>query len=140
PALAALPTASGDGRPLPVLVSTGDARENRKLVKEHGIPCPVLLQQQMEVAATYRANGTPMGYLIDAEGKIESALAVGSAALLELAASGEALGVGRWALGVDDPAAGPNAQGPTHDSQRLTPNAQHPHQGNRALADSRLNR
>jgi peroxiredoxin len=131
--LAALPIAPDEGHPLPVLISTGEARENRKLVKEHGIPCPVLLQEQMEVAATYRANGTPMGYLIDADGKIESGLAVGSAALLELAASGEALGVRRWALGVDDPAVGPNAQRPT-------PNAQRSHKGNRALADSHLNR
>jgi peroxiredoxin len=41
----------------------------------------------MEVASQYRAQGTPMGYRIDAEGKIASELAVGAEALLKLAAN-----------------------------------------------------
>src|SRR5262249_61293186 len=59
PGLAALPIDGADGRPLPLVVSTGDAEENRKLVAEHGLRCPVLLQEQMEVAARYQAHGTP---------------------------------------------------------------------------------
>ena len=34
------------------------------------------LQQDMEVARAYQAQGTPTGYLIKAEGKISSELAV----------------------------------------------------------------
>src|SRR5262249_3271103 len=63
--LAALPADSGDGRAVPIVVTTGDADENRKLVDQHGIQCIVLRQQQMEVASKYRAPGTPMGYRID---------------------------------------------------------------------------
>jgi peroxiredoxin len=74
----------GEGRPLPVIVSTGDAEANRALVSEHKLVCPVLLQKEMEVAAAYKANGTPSGYLIDPEGKIASELAVGADALLAL--------------------------------------------------------
>ena len=85
--LAALPTDAGNGRAVPVVVTTGDADENRKLVEQHGIRCVVLLQEQMEIATQYRAQGTPMGYRIDAAGRIASELAVGAEPLLELAAA-----------------------------------------------------
>jgi peroxiredoxin len=83
--LAALPEEPGDQRVVPVVVTTGDAEENRKLVERYGIRCLVLLQEQMEVAAQYRAQGTPMGYRIDGAGRIASALAVGAEPLLRLA-------------------------------------------------------
>jgi peroxiredoxin len=83
--LAALPHHGGAGRALPIVVTTGDADENRKLVEQFGIRCVVLLQEQMEVAGLYRSQGTPMGYRIDAEGRIASALAVGAEPLLKLA-------------------------------------------------------
>src|SRR5262245_4583155 len=83
--LAALPPQGGDGRALPVVITTGDANENRKLVEPFGIRCLVLRQEQMEVALKYRAQGTPMGYRIDAEGRIASELAVGAEPLLKLA-------------------------------------------------------
>jgi peroxiredoxin len=86
PDLAALPVDRSGDAPLPLLVTTGEAEENRKLVKEHGLRCPVLLQEQMEVASRYQAHGTPMGYMIDEQGHIASELAVGSQALLALAA------------------------------------------------------
>jgi peroxiredoxin len=82
--LAALPLEVSNGRAVPVVVSTGDANENRKLVAQHGIRCTVLLQEQMEVASQYRAQGTPMGYRIDAAGKIASELTIGGEALLHL--------------------------------------------------------
>ncbi len=85
--LAALPTGGGNGRAVPVVITTGDADENRKLVEQHGIRCTVLLQKEMEVASQYRAQGTPMGYRIDAEGRIASELAVGADPLLALAAA-----------------------------------------------------
>jgi peroxiredoxin len=91
PDLAALPTNGAEDRPLPLLITTGTVEENRQLVREHGISCPVLRQEQMEVAIPYRVPGTPMGYLIDEQGRIASALAMGAPALLALAtnAAGE---------------------------------------------------
>lgn len=46
--LAALSAAGEDGRPMPVVVTTGDAVENREFFQEHGINCPVLLQDRIE--------------------------------------------------------------------------------------------
>jgi peroxiredoxin len=86
--LAALPCDGEEGRPIPLVITNGNADENRKLVEEYGIRCTVLLQEEMQVASQYRAQGTPMGYRIDAEGKIASGLAVGGPALLELAVGG----------------------------------------------------
>ena len=85
--LAVLPTDGSHGRAVPLIVTTGDADENRKLVEQHGIRCVVLRQEQMEVASQYRAQGTPMGYRINAEGRIASDLAVGAEPLLKLAAA-----------------------------------------------------
>ena len=85
PALAALPTHAGGGLPLPLVVSAGDPHHNRELVAEHGIRCPVLLQDAMEVASAYGADGTPMGYLLDERGVTESEIAVGAEAVLALA-------------------------------------------------------
>ena len=73
-----------------MIVTTGEAEENRKLFAEHGVGCPVLLQAPGtggaggEVASQYRCHGTPMGYLIDEQGRIASDQAVGSQALLAL--------------------------------------------------------
>jgi peroxiredoxin len=83
--LAALPTDGGNGRAVPVVITTGDADENRKLVEQYGIHCTVLLQEEMQVASQYRAQGTPMGYRIDAAGKIASDLVIGGEPLLQLA-------------------------------------------------------
>jgi peroxiredoxin len=85
--LAALPLGGGNGRAVPVVVTTGNVEANRRLVAQHGIRCTVLLQEQMEVASQYRAQGTPMGYRIDAQGRIVSELAVGAEPLLQLAAA-----------------------------------------------------
>src|SRR3990172_8809243 len=72
--LAQLPADGGDQRAVPIVVTTADAEENRKLVERYGIRCLVLLQEQMEVAAMYHAQGTPMGYRIDGVGRIASEL------------------------------------------------------------------
>jgi peroxiredoxin len=106
-------------QPLPVVISTGDAEENRKLVAEHGIASPVLLQEPMEadgplpVGARYHAHGTPMGYLVDEKGRIASPLAIGAEALLALAGS----------------AVVPSASEPPSEQK-----------GNRDLADSKIRR
>ena len=70
--------------PVVLVISTGGVEANRKLFEEHKISCSLLLQRQSEVAAAYHANGTPSGYLIDAEGRIASELAIGADALLAL--------------------------------------------------------
>ena len=85
--LAALPADGGEGRVVPVVVATGDVAENRKLVERYGIRCLFLVQQEMEVTSTFRAQGTPMGYRIDGAGRIASELAVGAEPLLQLAAA-----------------------------------------------------
>jgi peroxiredoxin len=85
--LAALTPQGAPGRAVPIVVTTGDVGENRGLVDEFGIRCIVLVQKEMEVASKYRAQGTPMGYRIDAEGRIASELAVGAEPLLKAAAS-----------------------------------------------------
>jgi peroxiredoxin len=83
--LAALPLDGENGRAVPVVVTTGDREDNLQLVGRHGIRCPVMLQKEMEVASQFHAQGTPMGYRIDKEGRIASELAIGSEALLKLA-------------------------------------------------------
>jgi peroxiredoxin len=83
--LAALKTDGTGGRAIPIVVTNGDADENRKLVEQFGIRALVLLQEEMKVASLFHAQGTPMGYRIDPEGRIASELAVGAEPLLKLA-------------------------------------------------------
>jgi peroxiredoxin len=93
PDLAALASGGGNGQPMPLVVTTGGAETNRRLFQKHGVRCPVLLQEAMEVASQYQAQGTPMGYLIDEQGAIASGLTAGAADLLALAkAGGKSLG------------------------------------------------
>jgi hypothetical protein len=74
-----------DSRPHLLILSTGGAEANRALFGEREFAGNVLLQNASEVATAYQANGTPSGYLIGAEGKIASGLAMGAEALLEFA-------------------------------------------------------
>jgi peroxiredoxin len=83
--LAALKADGSDGRPIPLLITTGDPQENHRFMEEHSIRCPVLVQQKDEVLSQYRAGGTPMGYLLDEDGAIATPLTVGSENLLALA-------------------------------------------------------
>ncbi|MBL8850021.1 MAG: TlpA family protein disulfide reductase [Planctomycetaceae bacterium] len=85
--LAALPKDGRNGCAVPIVVTTGDPAVNRELVETYGIRCAVLQQKQMEMASQYRAQGTPMGYRIDAAGRIASELVVGAEPLLKLAAA-----------------------------------------------------
>jgi peroxiredoxin len=105
---------------MPIVVTTGDPEENRKLVAKYGIRCVVLLQKEMEVASKFRAQGTPMGYRLDGAGRIASELTVGAEPLLKLAAASPPKQNGL----------GPSANG----------SAPHGDKDYRSLAGSRLNR
>jgi peroxiredoxin len=83
PALAKLSVDEAGGGPLPLVITTGNAEDTRRLFHEHGVRAPVFLQEQMTVAATYQVNGTPMGYLVDENGLIASPLSIGADALLD---------------------------------------------------------
>jgi peroxiredoxin len=87
PDLARLPQAAGNGHPLPLLITNGNAEENRKLLGEAGIRFPVGVQREMDVASQYKVGGTPMGYIIDEQGLIASEVAVGADQILRLAES-----------------------------------------------------
>jgi peroxiredoxin len=110
PHLAALSPDSIDRRPVPLIISTGDAQENRDLFAAHAIRLPVLLQEDRELASLYRVSGTPMGYLVDEQGVTASALAVGAEAVLALAGMPSAVN------GHQEPVGGNGhvAQGVTH--------------------------
>ena len=84
-----VPSAPTDAEPLPLIISTGDLEANQQFFADQKLICPALLQKQMEVAEAYQANGTPSGYLVDADGKIASDLAIGADALMALAEVGD---------------------------------------------------
>jgi peroxiredoxin len=118
PDLALLPAEGDADRAVPIVVTTGDAEENRKLVEKYGIRCVVLLQKEMEVASRFHAQGTPMGYRIDGAGRIASELTVGAEPLLKLA-------VGAVGRGSPDP---------SHMIDRRSPG--HAHEGDLRSGDS----
>jgi peroxiredoxin len=124
PDLAALPIDGAGGQPLPLVVTTGGVEDNRKLVEEYGILGPVLLQEQMEVGSRYQCNGTPMGYLIDAQGRIASELAIGGPALLALTTAPAAPAAGNGHL--------PDANGSVPPASALG--------GQRSVAESKIER
>jgi peroxiredoxin len=84
PELAAL-SADSTEKPLPVIVSTGDEEENRRLFGSYAITHPVLLQRDTEVASLYWVNSSPSGYLVDENGMTASVLYTGAHALLSAA-------------------------------------------------------
>jgi len=85
PDLVNLLSSGYESLPVTLVISTGDPEENRKLFQDSGIFCPVLLQEQMEVAILYQVAGTPAAYLIDERGVTAAAAALGSHSVLALA-------------------------------------------------------
>jgi peroxiredoxin len=71
-----------------VLVSRGDAEENKRLASEHAWRCEVVLDSRSETSTAYRTQATPTGYLLDAQGRIASPLTIGAEALLTLLETG----------------------------------------------------
>ncbi len=68
-----------------VLVSSGEAKANRRWTRRYRTPYPLLLQQDRELADEYEVRGTPSAYLVDGEGRAVSPLTEGVAEVLELA-------------------------------------------------------
>jgi len=77
--------------PEPLIITTGDVAENRRIFEEHGIQSPVLLQEDTEVAFLHHAFVTPMAYLVDQGGFTIGPAALGRPAILELLLNGEDL-------------------------------------------------
>jgi peroxiredoxin len=102
PKLAALTPNADKRTPVPLIISTGDVEENRRIFEQAGVSHPVLLQEGSEVATLYRVPGTPMGYLVDERGQTATELVKGAEDLLGLlgvrpaqAAKGSSNGKGR---------------------------------------------
>lgn len=66
-----------------VLITQGSAQQNREKVKDPGALL-VLLQQENEVAEAYDCTSTPAAVLVDADGVVQSPLAVGAPDITQL--------------------------------------------------------
>ena len=86
-----------------LLLAQGDVEANRKLAEDHGLRCPVLLLKDRETPEPFKHQGTPIAYLLDAEGRIMKPLAQGSEQVPALAEE---------ALDEDPAVGGPEAPGP----------------------------
>ena len=73
--------AEGNGRPELVVVSSGDADSTRA----EGFRSLTLLDESLAAGRAFGAGGTPMGVLLDAEGKLASNVAAGAEAVFALA-------------------------------------------------------
>jgi peroxiredoxin len=67
-----------------VLVSFGTAEANRRFAQEYGLRCAILLREALPSVAVFDGLGTPVGYLLDREGRVAEPLAIGAPAVLEL--------------------------------------------------------
>jgi peroxiredoxin len=78
PKLARLQPALAESGVQLLFVSRGDAASNRQLAEEHDIRAPILLpdaEHPVEVFGTY---GTPVAYLLDAQGRLARPVAIGA--------------------------------------------------------------
>jgi methylamine dehydrogenase accessory protein MauD len=75
--------ASLDSVLLIVIISTGSVEANRAM----NLRSTIILDKDSQLGAAFGARGTPMGMLLDADGKVASTLVAGGAAVLDLARS-----------------------------------------------------
>ena len=66
------------------MISRGNPDVNREKALKHGLPFPVLLQKHWEVSKDYAMFATPVGYLINQNGRVAKPVAVGGKAILGL--------------------------------------------------------
>jgi peroxiredoxin len=67
-----------------VLLSHGPIEAHQELAAKDNWRCDVVVEDEWHIAGEYMAAGTPSGYLIDAEGRIASPLALGGDNLMSL--------------------------------------------------------
>ena len=60
------------------LACSGDADANRKLAAKHGLEGAVLLLQDAPAIKPFHSFGTPVAYLLDEDGRVAKAIAVGA--------------------------------------------------------------
>ena len=53
-----------------VLVSGGSQEQNREMVDEYKLSCPLVIQQEHEIADLYGSSWTPFGFVVDEAGNI----------------------------------------------------------------------
>ena len=53
-----------------VLVSGGSHEQNREMIAEFKLSCPLVIQQEHEIADLYGSSWTPYGFVVDADGKV----------------------------------------------------------------------
>ena len=53
-----------------VLVSGGSHEQNREMAEEFKLSCPLVIQQEHEIADLYGSSWTPYGFVVDADGKV----------------------------------------------------------------------
>ncbi len=81
PALRAWESAAPLDAPRLVLISSGSGDDHRAL----GLRASILLETELRAANAFGAHGTPMGLLLDADGRVASQVAAGAQAVLALA-------------------------------------------------------
>ena len=84
PGLAATLAERTDSDPAPLIISSGSADDNRRFFAQYSFSCPILLQEDSEVALLYQAPGTPMAYLVDEHGATVGSAALGPSAVLNV--------------------------------------------------------
>jgi peroxiredoxin len=70
-----------------LLLAAGTNSSNRTLIRKHGLQAPVLLLDGHEMPAPFEHTGTPVAYLLDAEGCVLQPFAEGAEAVPALAHS-----------------------------------------------------
>ncbi|MGH2572525.1 MAG: PqqD family peptide modification chaperone [Actinomycetota bacterium] len=109
PELAEVQAAFADQGGALVLLTAGEADANRELLETHGLAATALLKQDAdeEFEDPFPSMGTPVAYLLDAEGRVAAPLAFGSGEVPQLA---------RRAAGMLEPDLEPEtARGHDHD-------------------------
>ncbi len=72
-----------------LMVSRGTAEANKQMVSEHGLTFPLVLQHKWEISKLYAMFATPIAYLVDENGIIETGIGVGIDGILGLLARAE---------------------------------------------------
>jgi thiol-disulfide isomerase/thioredoxin len=68
-----------------IMIGRGDPEENRLKAEAHGFEFPVALQRQWELSKEYGIFSTPVGFLINPDGRIARGVARGASEIMALA-------------------------------------------------------